>query len=530
MSDLNRVLIAETIAERGVELLRSAGLEVDVQIGLTKEQLIAVLPGVAALVIRSATRVDADVLAAATDLVVVGRAGIGLDNVDVAEATRRGVMVVNAPQSNVLSAAEHSVALLLAQARNIPQAHADLVAGRWNRSRWEGVELYDKTLGIVGLGRVGVLVAQRANAFGMRLIAYDPFVSAERARQLGVQLVPTIEALVAEADFVTVHLPKTPETIGLINAEVLAQAKPGVRIVNTARGGIVDEAALAAAIRDGKVAGAAIDVFAVEPTTESPLFELDSVVVTPHLGASTAEAQDKAGNTIAEQVVLALGGDFVPFAVNVAASEASETLRPFLPLVERLGRMFTALAGGLPETVDVDFEGAIADYDCRVLTLSVLKGLLSPVVSEPVTFVNAPQLAEERGIVLRSTSSASARDYVNLVTVRGVAAGRPTHVAGTLYGKSDAPRIVGLDEHIVDVPPSSHMLVVRNDDVPGVIGMVGTILGDAGVNIDNMAVGRSPTGVAAMMAISTGLPVPAEVVAEVRSRPDIVDAKAIELG
>jgi D-3-phosphoglycerate dehydrogenase len=530
MSDLNRVLVAEPIAERGLELLRSAGLEVDVQIGLTKEQLIAVLPGVAALVIRSATNVDADVLAAATDLVVVGRAGIGLDNVDVAEATRRGVMVVNAPQSNVLSAAEHSVALLLAQARNIPQAHADLVAGRWNRSRWEGVELYDKTLGIVGLGRVGVLVAQRANAFGMRLIAYDPFVSAERARQLGVQLVPTIEALVAEADFVTVHLPKTPETLGLINAEVLARAKPGLRIVNTARGGIVDEAALAAAIRDGKVAGAAIDVFAVEPTTESPLFALDSVVVTPHLGASTAEAQDKAGNTIAEQVVLALGGDFVPFAVNVAASEASETLRPFLPLAERLGRMFTALAGGLPETVDVDFEGAIADYDCRVLTLSVLKGLLSPVVSEPVTFVNAPQLAEERGIVLRSTSSASARDYVNLVTVRGVAAGRPTHVAGTLYGKSDSPRIVGLDEHIVDVPPSSHMLVVRNDDVPGVIGMVGTILGNAGVNIDNMAVGRSPSGVAAMMAISTGLPVPAAVVAEVRSRPDIVDAKAIELG
>src|SRR5450755_203517 len=511
MSDLNRVLIAEPIAERGLELLRSAGLEVDVQIGLSKEQLIAVLPGVAALVIRSATRVDADVLAAATDLVVVGRAGIGLDNVDVAEATRRGVMVVNAPQSNVLSAAEHSVALLLAQARNIPQAHADLVAGRWNRSRWEGVELYDKTLGIVGLGRVGVLVAQRANAFGMRLIAYDPFVSADRARQLGVQLVPTIEALVAEADFVTVHLPKTPETIGLIGAEVLAHAKPGLRIVNTARGGIVDEAALAAAIREGRVAGAAIDVFAHEPTTESPLFELDSVVVTPHLGASTAEAQDKAGNTIAEQVVLALGGDFVPFAVNVAASEASETLRPYLPLAERLGRMFTALAGALPETVDVDFEGAIADYDCRVLTLSVLKGLLSPVVEEPVTFVNAPQLAEERGVVVRSSSSPSARDYVNLVTVRGVANGRPTHVAGTLYGKSDAPRFVGLDEHIVDVPPSSHMLVVRNENVPGVIGMVGTVLGEAGVNIDNMVVGRSPTGVAAMMAISTGLPVPAEV-------------------
>ena len=530
MVEKQRVLIAEPIAERGLALLRDEGLEVEERIGLSKEELIAALPGVAALVIRSATRVDADVLAAARDLVVVGRAGIGLDNVDVAEATRRGVMVVNAPQSNVLSAAEHTLALLLAQARNIPQAHADLVAGRWNRSRWEGVELNGKTLGIVGLGRVGVLVAQRASAFGMRLIAYDPFVSAERARQLGVILVPTVEAVVAESDFLTVHLPKTPETVGLIGADVLARAKPGLRVVNTARGGIVDEAALANAVRDGVIAGAAIDVFATEPTTESPLFALDSVVVTPHLGASTVEAQDKAGNTIAEQVVLALNGDFVPFAVNVAASEAAETLRPYLPLAERLGRLFTALAGAAPETVEVNFEGAIADYDCRVLTLSVLKGLLSPVVDEPVTFVNAPQLAEERGVIVRSTSSASARDYVNLVTVRGVADGRPTHVAGTLYGKSDAPRIVGLDEHIVDLPPSSHMLVVRNDDVPGVIGMVGTILGSAGVNIDDMDVGRSPTGVAAMMAISTGLPVPPEVVADLRSRPGVVDAKAIELG
>jgi D-3-phosphoglycerate dehydrogenase len=364
----------------------------------------------------------------------------------------------------------------------------------------------------------------------MRLIAYDPFVSAERARQLGVQLVPTVDAIVAESDFVTVHLPKTPDTLGLIGARVLAKAKPGLRIINTARGGIVDEAALAAAIRDGVVAGAAIDVFAQEPTTESPLFGLDAVVVTPHLGASTVEAQDKAGNTIAEQIVLALNGEFVPFAVNVAASEAAETLRPYLPLAERLGRLFTALAGAAPETVEVNFEGAIADYDCRVLTLSVLKGLLSPVVDEPVTFVNAPQLAEERGVVVRSTSSASARDYVNLVTVRGIADGRPTHVAGTLYGKSDAPRIVGLDEHIVDLPPSSHMLVVRNDDVPGVIGMIGTILGDAGVNIDDMDVGRSPSGAAAMMAISTSSPVPVEVVEHLRSRPGVVDAKAIELG
>ena len=529
MAETRRVLIAEPIAERGLALLRDEGLEVEERIGLSRDELVAALPGVAALVIRSATKVDADVLAAAPDLVVVGRAGIGLDNVDVAEATRRGVMVVNAPQSNVLSAAEHTIALLLAQARNIPQAHADLVAGRWNRSRWEGVELNGKTLGIVGLGRVGVLVAQRASAFGMHLISYDPFVSADRARQLGVQLVTTVDELVATSDFVTVHLPKTPETIGLLDAKVLAKAKPGLRVVNTARGGIVDEAALADAVRNGVVAGAAIDVFATEPTTESPLFELPEVVVTPHLGASTVEAQDKAGNTIAEQVVLALNGDFVPFAVNVNASEAAETLRPYLPLAERLGRLFTALAGAAPETVEVNFEGAIADYDCRVLTLSVLKGLLSPVVDEPVTFVNAPQLAEERGVTVRTTSSASARDYVNLVTVRGVADGRPTHVAGTLYGKSDSPRIVGFDEHIVDLPPSSHMLVVRNEDVPGVIGMVGSILGAAGVNIEDMDVGRSASGAAAMMAISTSSPVPADVVANLRAQPGVFDAKAIEL-
>ncbi|MFI5053600.1 MAG: hydroxyacid dehydrogenase, partial [Acidimicrobiia bacterium] len=312
---MKRVLVSEQLAASGLEAMRAAGLEVEVRVGLSSEELLEAVKGVSALVIRSATQVSADVLEAADELVVVGRAGIGLDNVDVEAATRRGVMVVNAPQSNVLSAAEHTIALLLAQARNIPQADRDLRAGEWNRTRWEGVELHNKTLGIVGLGRVGVLVAQRAHAFGMQLVAFDPYVSTDRARQLGVDLVPTVEQLVERADFLTVHLPKTPDTVGLISAELLTHAKPTLRIVNTARGGIVDEAALAAAVRDGRIAGAAIDVFAAEPTTVSPLFELDSVVVTPHLGASTVEAQDKAGQTIAEQVVLALRGEFVPFAV-----------------------------------------------------------------------------------------------------------------------------------------------------------------------------------------------------------------------
>jgi D-3-phosphoglycerate dehydrogenase len=359
-----RVLVTEQLAERGLELMRAAGLDVDVREGLSPDALEDAVRGAAALVIRSATQVTDAVLAAGTDLVVVGRAGVGIDNVDVAAATKRGVMVVNAPQANVLSAAEQTVALMLAQARNIPQADADLKAGRWNRSRWAGVELHGKTLGVLGLGRVGVLVAQRCHAFGMHLVAYDPYVSAERARQLGVELVPTVEELVGRVDILTVHLPKTPETIGLLDAGMLAQAKPGLRIVNTSRGGIIDEAALAAAIEQGSVAGAALDVFAAEPTTESPLFGLPSVVVTPHLGASTAEAQDKAGQTIAEQVVLALRGEFVPFAVNLAASEANATVQPFLPLAERLGRLFTALAGGVVDTLEVSYEGQIADYDC----------------------------------------------------------------------------------------------------------------------------------------------------------------------
>jgi D-3-phosphoglycerate dehydrogenase len=522
-----RVLVSEPLAARGLEAMTAAGLDVDVQTDLTPESLLRAVDGAAALVIRSATQVTADVLAAGRDLVVVGRAGIGLDNVDVAEATRRGVMVVNAPQSNILSAAEHTLALLLAQARNVPQAHNDLRGGKWNRSKWEGVELHGKTLGIVGLGRVGVLVAQRAHAFGMRLAAYDPFVNAERARQLGVQLVPTIEELFGTSDFVSIHATKTPQTVGLVDAAVLAHAKSGLRLINAGRGGIVDEDALAAAIEQGQLGGAAIDTFANEPTTDSPLFTLDTVVVTPHLGASTSEAQDKAGLTIAEQVVLALRGDFVPFAVNVAARDVSETVRPFLPLAERLGRLFTGLAGGAPETLEITYEGEIADYDCRVLTLAVLKGVLAPVADEPVTFVNAPQLAEERGIAVRETTSSDARDFVNLVSIRSETG---SHVAATLFGKQEAPRIVGIDEHIVDLPPSRHLLIVHNEDVPGVIGRVGMILGDAGVNISDFHVGRSPSGAAALMAIATDSLAPAATVKLLNEQPGVRSARAIDLG
>ena len=520
-----RILVTEKLAERGLDLLREAGHDVDVRLDLTPEQLPAAVAGAAALVIRSATQVTADVLAAGTDLVVVGRAGIGLDNVDVQAATRRGVMVVNAPQSNILSAAEHTVALLLAQARNVPQSHAALKAGKWERSKWEGVELHGKTLGVIGLGRIGALVAQRALAFGMRLIAYDPFVAPERARQLGIELVASPEELVGRADFVTLHVAKTPDTVGLVGKELLAHAKPGIRFVNVARGGIVDEDALAEAIREGRVAGAAIDVFAQEPTTSSPLFELDAVVVTPHLGASTAEAQDKAGITIAEQVLLALAGDFVPFAVNVNAGEASETVRPFLPLAERLGGMYAAVNGGIPSVLEIAYQGGIADYDTRILTLSVLKGLFAAGGSiEQVSYVNAPQLAEEQGLEVREVSSSTSHDYVNLVTLRG----GEHAVAGTLSGARGEPRLVMVDEHELDVPFSRRMLLVRNDDRPGVVGYVGTVLGEAGVNIADMALGRARAGATALMVIALDQPLPSETRERLVSGPGILDVHCVD--
>ncbi|HEY2812038.1 MAG TPA: phosphoglycerate dehydrogenase [Acidimicrobiales bacterium] len=517
-----RVLVSEEIAEGGLDRLRAAGHDVDVQLGLSPDALLDAVKGAHALIIRSATKVTAEVLDAAAEMVVVGRAGIGLDNVDVEHATARGVMVVNAPQSNILSAAEQTMALLLAQARNVPQAHAALKAGRWERSRWEGVELADKVLGIIGLGRIGKLVAQRASAFGMRLIAFDPFVSQDRARQINVELVE-LDELVQQADFVTIHVAKTKETIGLINKDLLAKAKPGIRIINVARGGIVDEDALADAVRSGHVGGAALDVFAEEPTTESPLFDLDSVVVTPHLGASTREAQDKAGDTIAEQVALALAGDFVPYAVNVSAAEASETVRPFLPLAERLGRIYVALNEATPARLETEYQGQLADYDTRILSLSVLKGVFGGVSDEPVSYVNAPRIAAERGVEVRESSSSTAQDYVNLVTVRG----GDHAVAGTLVGLRGEPRIVMIDDLSVDLPPARHMLIVRNDDVPGMIAMVTRAVADAGINVGDMHLGHSVDGAAAMQVLATDVPVGDDVVNALRAVPGIISVHAL---
>jgi D-3-phosphoglycerate dehydrogenase len=516
-----RILVTEPIADGGLDRLRAAGHTVDVQEGLAPEQLLEAVKGAHALIIRSATQVTAEVLAAGTDLVVVGRAGIGLDNVDTAAATDRGVMVVNAPQSNILSAAEHTMALLLAQARNVPQADAALKSGRWERSRWTGVELADKTFGVIGLGRIGKLVAQRAMAFGMKVVAYDPFVSDEMARRMNIELLD-LDTLLASSDFITIHVAKTPETVGLINAERLAKAKKGIRVINVARGGIVVEADLAEAIKSGHVGGAALDVFDSEPTTESPLFELPEVVVTPHLGASTHEAQDKAGDTIAEMVGLALAGEFVPFAVNVNAAEASETVRPFLSLAERLGSLFAGLAGSV-SALDVSYEGEIGGYDTRILTLSLLKGFFGRISDDPVSYVNAPKMAEERGIAVSETTTTTSHHFVNLVTVRA----GDHNLSGTLVGLEGEARLVMVDDHRVDVPPANHMLVVRNDDRPGMIGKVGTIVGEAGVNIADMDVGQSATGASAMMVLATSEAVPAEVCDQLRAVPGIVSVDSL---
>ncbi len=523
---MSRALVTEKLAERGLELLRAAGHEVDVRLELSAEELERAVVGAHALVVRSATQVTDAVLAAGSDLVVVGRAGIGLDNVDVEAATRRGVMVVNAPQSNILSAAEHALALMLAQARNVPQAHAALVAGKWERSKWEGVELHGKTLGVVGLGRIGALVAQRALAFGMRLCAYDPYVSPERARQMGVELM-SLEELMAESDFVSIHLPKTSETAGLIDADVLAKAKPGIRIVNAARGGILDEVALADALQTGQVSGAALDVFSTEPCTESRLFELPNVVVTPHLGASTHEAQDKAGVTIAEQVNLALAGDLVPFAVNVAATEVSEFVRPFLPLAELLGRCFACLNDGIPDRLEVEYQGGLAGAGTAILTLAVLKGVFAAGTEEPVSYVNAPQLADERGLEVRESSLSTTRDHVNLLTLRST----EHSLAGTLSGPRAEPRIVMVDDHEgMEVAPAEHMLVVRNDDRFGMVGVVGTALGQAEISISSMAVMQSRSGNTAMMVLSTDRRVPDDTLALIQASGGILDAHRIASG
>jgi D-3-phosphoglycerate dehydrogenase len=426
-------------------------------------------------------------------------------------------MVVNAPQSNILSAAEHTMALLLAQARNIPRASASLKSGRWERERFQGVELHGKTLGLLGFGRVGSMVAQRALGFGMRVVAYDPYVSRERTRSLGVELMPSLEAVLVQADFLSVHLPRTPETEGLIGEREFDLMKDGVRIVNTARGGILDERALVNALRDGKVAGAALDVFAHEPPSGSnPLLVFDQVVATPHLGASTKEAQDKAGAAIAEMVRLALNGEFVPYAVNVpAAGEVGELVGSFLSLAEKLGVILTGLAAGAVRSLEAEYVGQLAEQDTRVLTLAAIKGALASVVHEPVSFVNVAMIARERGLSVSERKAPQSRDYVSLMALRSDTEAGPVAVGGTLVGARGGERLVRVYDFDIDMAPARYMAFFLYEDRPGVIGTVGSLLGSAGINIASMEVGRKEAGGPALMGLTVDSPIPQSVLSEI---------------
>ncbi|HEX9775360.1 MAG TPA: phosphoglycerate dehydrogenase [Actinomycetota bacterium] len=520
-----KVLVAEPIADAGIEALRAEGHDVDVLTDLDRPALLETIAGYDALIVRSATKADAELIERGTSLKVIGRAGVGVDNVDVDAATRNGILVVNAPQANILSNAEHTMAMILGLARNLPAANALLKEGVWDRTRFVGVELNGKTLALLGLGRVATLVAQRAMSFGMRVIAHDPYVSKQRASQIGVELVPLGDAL-AQADFLCVLVVKTPETTGMIGARELALMKPTARLINTGRGGVVDEEALASALAAGALGGAGVDTFTEEPTTASPLFALDSVIVTPHLGASTQEAQDKAGATIAEQVGLALRGELAQYAVNVdVGREISSTLRPFLPLAEKLGRIFTSIGGA--DRVRIAYHGQIADEDTRVTTLAALKGMLAAVSHEPVTFVNAPLLAADRGLEYSEERYPTGRTYVNELELTGEGG---FAVSGTVVGRAAEERITGVYDFELDMPPGEHMAFLRYDDRPGVIGKIGTILGARGINIADMRVGRRERGGEALMALTVDQPISAEVLQELSEGSGAKDAKFIALG
>jgi D-3-phosphoglycerate dehydrogenase / 2-oxoglutarate reductase len=527
------VLIAEELAPAAIDVL-AYDFDVRHVDGTDRAALLAALAHADAVIVRSATKVDRAAIAAATRLKVVARAGVGLDNVDVPAATARGVMVVNAPTSNIVSAAEQAVALLLAVARNTASASAALKRGEWKRSKYTGVEVQGKTVGVVGLGRIGVLFAQRMASFGTRLIAYDPYIQPARAAQLGVRLVG-LDELLRESDFISVHLPKTPETLGLIGEKELATVKPGVRIINAARGGLIDEQALADALAEGRVGGAGLDVFVTEPATSSPLFAFDNVVVTPHLGASTAEAQDKAGLAVARSVKLALQGEFVPDAVNVqAGGVVDEEVRPLLALAEKLGKVFTAVAGGVAASVTVEVGGTIVTHDVSVLKLATTKGLFTSVVDEQVTYVNAPQLAADRGVEVELVvGDEEAVDHHNLVTVRGALPdGRSVSVAGTvtISGTREFRRLTEVDGFDLELGAEGVLLFFRYKDRPGVVGAIGTILGEAGVNIAAMQVARREAGGEALMALTVDSSVDAELLSTVAteigsSRGSIVDLR-----
>ena len=525
-----KVLVAEKIGDSGVDLLKGAGFDVEVKTDWSDGELAQRIGEYDGILIRSATQLTADLLERADRLRVVGRAGVGVDNVDVEAATRRGVVVANAPQSNVITAAEHTMALLLALARNVPQAHASLSSGAWERAKFSGVELYEKTLGILGFGRIGQLVAQRARGFGMRVVAFDAFVAEDLFAELGVQRVASSDELYATSDFVTIHLPKTPDTENYLDAEAFAKMREGVRVLNVARGPLLVEEDLKSALDSGKVAGAALDVFRQEPITEHPLFGYPNVIVTPHLGASTAEATDRAGFQAAEQVAAALSGGVVTSAVNVAAvaPEDLEALGPFLPLVQQLGRIAVALSDGL-NSLEVEYLGRVAERDTRLLTVQVLKGVLAGHVEEDVNDVNAPSLAEERGIVVTETNRPAARDFTDLVRVT-VVGNSEQRVVGTVLGRVNRPHLLEAWGSRFNVQLEDHLALFSYRDQPGMLGRVGTELGAAGVNVVSAAVGRRPeeNGEAAMV-VTADAPVPQDVVERLAASDGFLEGRAVSL-
>ncbi len=501
-----RVLVKEKIADSGVELLRQ-NFEVDLGLEMADGELEQRIGDYDAILIRSATKMTAELIERGSRLKVIGRAGTGVDNVDIAAATRRGIIVANAPESNSVAAAEHTMALILALLRNVPQAHGSLTGGQWERSRFGGSELYGKTLGVLGFGRIGQLVAKRAQSFEMNVVAFDKFVSAERFRELGVEGVTDTAELYGRADVITLHLPKTPETVNWVDAEAIAAMRDGVRIVNAARGELIDLDALLEGLESGKVGGAALDVFPSEPFTEHPIFQRPDVVVTPHLGASTAEAQDRAGQVTAEQVTAALTGGVVTNAVNIAAvrPEEMEALAPFVPLCEKLGRLAQGLGNGSIDRVVAEFRGRIAEYDTRLLGIAVLVGILSGHTEEPVNLVNAPHMAEERGIELVEQRDSVSEDFTELVRVRLESGGDAVEVAGTGVGPRNEPYLVSVWGEGFYLPFGDHLAVFRYSDQPGMIGRVGTRFGEEGVNIISAAVGAA--GDRAVMALTTDAPV-----------------------
>lgn len=510
-----KVLIAEELSPATVDALGDEFNVVHID-GTDRKTLLKEVVDASAILIRSATQIDEEVFTVANDLKVVARAGVGLDNVDVASATNAGVMVVNAPTSNVVSAAELAIGHLLALARHIPDANQSLKSGLWQRSKFTGAELFGKTIGIIGLGRIGALVATRLAAFDVNLVGYDPYVSPARAAQLGVQL-HTLEEVMRFSDFITIHIPRTPETIGMVGTEEFAVAKPNLRIVNASRGGIIDEDALYEALKSGKIAGAGLDVFVTEPPTASPLLGLDNLIVTPHLGASTDEAQEKAGISVAKSVRLALQGELVPDAVNVAGGLIDPSVRPGIAMVEKLGQVFAGLADAPVVSVDVEVRGEIASLDVGVYKLAALKGIFAKVTDERVSFVNAPVFAKQRGIQVRLLQESESDEYRNLVTVRGgLSNGRQISVSGTLTGQRQIEKLVEINGYGVEVLFDKHFVVFEYEDRPGVVATYGKLLGEAGINIAGMQIGRTHVGGKALSILTVDSQIPEDMRNEIK--------------